>query len=74
LAARKAQSRDKVFMSTKLKEKHIFYVFPVAVFISFGNTLSLVKDDKRQRKPLSANCREAFDLISKWAAPEVTLV
>ena len=53
-------------MSTKLKG--------VKVFISFGSTISLVETDKRQRKPKSADYREAFDLISQWAPSEVTLM
>jgi PD-(D/E)XK endonuclease len=65
--------QDFDFALVYLQEKHIFYVFPVKVFIGFGSTLSLVETDKRQRKPKSANYREAFELISQWAPPEVTL-
>ena len=55
-----------------LPEKHIFYVFPAEVFISFGSTLSLVESDKRQRKPRSTIYRENFELITSWAASRVT--
>ena len=68
------KNQDFDFALVYLQEKHIFYVFPVKVFISFGSTLSLVESGKRQRKPMSANYREAFELISQWAAPEETLV
>jgi hypothetical protein len=66
-------TQDFDFAIIYLPEIRIFYVFPVDIFISFGSTLSLVEADKRQRKPRSANYREAFDLISQWAPPEVTL-
>lgn len=56
------------FALVYLLEKHIFYVFPVDVFIKFGSTISLVETGNRQRKPISANYREAFELVSKWAA------
>ncbi len=65
--------QDFDFALIYLPEERIFYVFPVSVFIGFGSTLSLVESDKRQRKPRSANYRQAFELISKWAAPEATL-
>lgn len=65
------QNQDFDFALVYIPEKHIFYVFPVEVFIGFGSTLSLVESGKRQRKPKSANYREAFELISQWAAPEV---
>lgn len=64
-------NQDFDFALVYLPEKRIFYVFPVAVFIGFGSTLSLVESDKRQRKPKSANYREAFELISLWAVPKV---
>lgn len=65
--------KDFDFALVYLPEKRIFYVFPINVFIGFGSTLSLVEADKRQRKPKSANYREAFKLISQWAAPRATL-
>lgn len=67
-------NQDFDFALVYLPEKRIFYVFPVQVFIGFGSTLSLVENDKRQRKPKSANYREAFELIAQWAAPEATLM
>ncbi|MBE9018360.1 endonuclease [Chroococcidiopsis sp. CCALA 051] len=41
----------------------LFYVFPVDVFIEYGSEIHLVEADKRQRKPRSANYRDAWDLI-----------
>jgi len=68
------KNQDFDFALVYLPELRIFYVFPVHVFIAFGSTLSLVEADKRQRKPKSAIYREAFSLISLWAASEVTLM
>jgi hypothetical protein len=38
-------------------------VFPVDVFISYGSEIHLVEADKRQRKPRSAEYRDAWELI-----------
>jgi len=67
------RNQDFDFALIYLPEKHVFYVFPVSVFIGFGSTLSLVEAGKRQRKPKSADYREAFDLISQWAARKAIL-
>jgi hypothetical protein len=64
--------QDFDFALVYLSEQRIFYVIPNKVFIGFGSTLSLVEADKRQRKPRS-KYREAFELISQWAASKVTL-
>ncbi|HKX31164.1 MAG TPA: hypothetical protein VJ302_25975 [Blastocatellia bacterium] len=37
------------------------------VFISFASEIHLVEVDKRQRKPRSAEYREAWNLILQWA-------
>ncbi|MFH1995773.1 MAG: group I intron-associated PD-(D/E)XK endonuclease, partial [Candidatus Omnitrophota bacterium] len=44
-----------------------FYVMPEAVFSSYKSGISLVEKKKRQRKPLSADYKERWDLLSKWA-------
>lgn len=46
----------------------LFYVFPCEVFISYGGGISLVEAERRQRKPRSAEYRDAWDLIAQWAA------
>jgi len=46
----------------------LFYVFPADVFIGYGSEIHLVEADKRQRKPRSANYRDAWELILQWAA------
>ncbi|MBI4343681.1 MAG: endonuclease [Candidatus Omnitrophica bacterium] len=51
-----------------LADRHVFYVMPVVVFISYGSGISLVETEKRQRQPRSAAYRERWDLLSGWAA------
>jgi hypothetical protein len=46
----------------------LFYVFPVDVFISYGSEIHMVETEKRQRKPRSAEFRDAWRLILYWAA------
>lgn len=50
----------------------LFYVFPTAVFIGYGSEIHIVEADKRQRKPRSAEYRDAWNLILQWAAREET--
>ena len=50
----------------------VFFVFPVDVFISYGSEIHMVEADKRQRKPKSAEFRDAWQLILQWAASEET--
>jgi hypothetical protein len=65
---------DFQFALVYLEESDLFYVFPVDVFIAYASQIYLVETDKRQRKPRSAEFREAWDLISQWAAHEETCV
>jgi hypothetical protein len=65
--------QDFDFAIVYVQKLDIFYIFPVDVFMSFGSTISLVEADKRQRKPRSADYREAWELISSWAAQVATL-
>ena len=46
----------------------LFYVFPAKVFNSYGSEIHLVEASKRQRKPKSAEYRNAWELILQWAA------
>ena len=52
------------FAVVYIHELNVFYVFPVNVFISYGSEIHLIETDKRQRKPKSADFREAWHLIS----------
>jgi hypothetical protein len=68
------QAKDFDFALVFLGELSLFYVFPVDVFIAYGSQIYLVESGKRQRKPRSAEYREAWDLISNWAARKETCV
>ena len=50
----------------------LFYVFPVDVFIGYGSEIHLVEAEKRQRKPRSAEYRDAWNLIWQRARREET--
>jgi len=62
------------FALVYLGELQVFYVFPCDAFNAFASSISLVESNKRQRKPRSAEYREAWDLISQWAARKETSV
>jgi hypothetical protein len=68
------QISDFDFALVYLEELNLFYIFPVKVFIGYRSGIHIVEAGKRQRKPLSANYRDAWDLILQWAAREETLV
>ena len=62
------------FALVYILELDLFYVFPVNVFISYGSEIHMVEADKRQRKPRSADYRDAWELILQWAAHGETRV
>ncbi|MEW6733844.1 MAG: group I intron-associated PD-(D/E)XK endonuclease [Acidobacteriota bacterium] len=53
-----------------LEDLDLFYIFPVRVFIGYGSGIHLVEANRRQRKPVSADYRNAWELILQWAARE----
>ena len=57
-----------------IPDRDLFYVFPVEVFISYGSEIHMTEAGKRQRKPKSANFRDAWELILQWATREETPV
>jgi hypothetical protein len=57
-----------------IEDVSVFYILPVQVFISYGSGIHLVEADRRQRKPRSAEYRDAWNLIPQWAAREETRV
>jgi hypothetical protein len=59
---------DFEFALAFVEDLDVFYVFPIDVFISYGSGIHLVEADRRQRKPQSADFRDAWNLISQWAA------
>ena len=56
------------FALVYILDHDLFYVFPVDVFISYGSEIHMVEAEKRQRKPRSAEYRDAWELILQWAA------
>ena len=62
------------FALAYLEDLDVFYVFPVDVFISYASEIHLVETDKRQRKPRSADFRDAWELILQWAVQKETSV
>jgi PD-(D/E)XK endonuclease len=66
------QPEDFDFALAYLQDVDLFYVFPVEVFIGYGSEIHLVEADKRQRKPRSSGYRDAWELISQWAAQRET--
>jgi len=50
----------------------VFYVFPSSVFIGYRSGVHLVEAEKRQRRPRSAEYRDAWNLIPQWAARRET--
>jgi len=60
-------SNDFDFALVYLPEKDLFYIFPINVFIGYGSEIHMVESDKRQRKPQSAEYRDAWSLILQWA-------
>jgi PD-(D/E)XK nuclease superfamily protein len=57
-----------------LEDRDLFYAFPVSVFIAYAGQICIVESDKQQRKPRSAIYRDAWELISHWAASRETLM
>ena len=55
------------FAVVYIDEIDVFYVFPIAEFIIYGSEIHLVETDKRQRKPRSADFRNAWMLIEQRA-------
>ncbi len=50
-----------------LDDSNVFYIMPVSIFTSYKSGITLVEVEKRQRRPKSAEYRNRWDLLSKWA-------
>ena len=61
----KYSESDFDFAVIYLEEIHIFYIMPVDIFISYSSEIHLVETKKRQRKPKSADYREAWWFLEK---------
>lgn len=59
----KYQETDFDFAIIYLEEIQVFYVLPIQVFISYSSEIHFVESEKRQRKPKSAEYREAWHLL-----------
>lgn len=57
------QQSDFEFALVYIDNLDLFYIFPVVVFIAYGSEIHLVEAEKRQRKPRSAQYRDAWELI-----------
>ena len=62
------------FALVYLEDLDLFYIFPVDVFVSYASEIHLVEAGKRQRKPRSAEYRDAWHLILQWAVCEETRI
>lgn len=62
------EKTDFDFAVVYIENLNVFYVFPVEEFVSYGSEIHLVEAEKRQRKPKSAEFREAWKLIFNRAA------
>jgi hypothetical protein len=58
------QASDFDFALAYIPDKHIFYIYPVSMFTQFGSEIHMVESEKRQRKPKSNVCRDAWHLVS----------
>ncbi len=67
------QTNDFDFALIYIEDLEIFYVFPVEVFIDYGSAIHLVEAERRQRKPRSADYREAWNLITEYIDKKVQI-
>ncbi|MEH2111764.1 group I intron-associated PD-(D/E)XK endonuclease [Nostoc sp.] len=51
------------FALVYIENLDLFYIFPIDIFIGYGSEIHLVEAEKRQRKPRSAQYRNAWELI-----------
>jgi hypothetical protein len=62
------------FALVYVEDHDVFYIFPAAVFNAYASSISIVESSKRQRPARSAIYRDAWVLISTWAAQKETSV
>ena len=58
------QDADFDFAILYIPDVDISYIMPSPVFNAYGSEIHLVESDKRQRKPRSAQFREAWQLLT----------
>jgi hypothetical protein len=59
----KYEPGDFDLLITVIQEPQVMYIFPSKVALSYANSISIVEGVKRQRKPKSADYREAWHLL-----------
>ncbi|PWK26338.1 PD-(D/E)XK nuclease superfamily protein [Arcicella aurantiaca] len=59
----KYHETDFDFAIIYLDKIQVFYILPIHVFISYSSEIHFVESEKRQRKPKSAEYREAWHLL-----------
>ena len=60
------------FALVYIENLDLFYVFPVEIFTGYKSEIHLVEAEKRQRKPRSAEYRDAWLLILEWVYERTT--
>lgn len=68
IVKKKYEQSDFDFAIIYIQQLNVFYIMPSDVFVSYGSEIHLVETTKRQRKPKSAEYREAWSLILQRAA------
>jgi hypothetical protein len=66
------KDKDFDFALAYIPDHDLFYVFPVEVFIKYAGEIHMVESNKRQRKPKSAEYRDAWHLFAQWAVRSET--
>ncbi len=66
----KYRLNDFDFAVVTLEGSDVFYIFPVTVFTSYAGEIQIVEETTRQRKPKAFPYRNAWQLISQWAAQD----
>ena len=74
MVRKRYQSSDFDFALIYIENHDIFYIIPIDSFNQYNSQISLVEMGKRQRKPRSAQYRNAWNLISEWAVHKATYV
>ena len=62
----KYNCNDFDFAIAYIIELNVSYIFPFNVFTSYGGVISMIENEKRQRKPLSSQYRNRWDLIENY--------
>ena len=50
----------------------IYYIMPIEIFLSYKSSITLIEENKRQRKPKSAEFRNNWNLIENFVINRTT--